>query len=247
MGHAQRQDATEPALQAGPGCSASPHCQLPAPIALRFGGLDGLWLHYGPIGKDTTPLAVHRAERAATDRNAGGLDVATRPAWKSFEDCHLDVFALEHRPGGGAGRHVQPLAAGLHAVLWRVFAVAWCDDGSPYVSWVAPGLGLPHEGYAAFSGPTRPTAATQAKLDRLHDLLDGGRPRRGRPPRYHDPAWRQVAARAIERKAEHPGMPWVEIAAAMKMSDRTLRLYRRILEREADGGDGLRLLDDGGD
>lgn len=244
MGHAQRRDAAAPASPLASRCDDSPHCQLPPPLALRFGGLDGLWLHYGPIGDTTTPLAVHRAERPAPDRNAGGLDVETRQAWQPFRGCHLDIFALEHRPGDGGVRHVQALGD-LRAVLWKVFAIAWCDDGGPYVSWIAPGLGLPHEGYGHFSGASRPTAATLAAFDRLADLLDGGRPRRGRPSRLHDPAWRDIAARALERKAAHPGLPWKDIATALNIPDRTLRLYRRILERERHGDAGLHLLDEG--
>lgn len=246
MGHAQRRDARDTTPLAATTCADSPHCLLPPQIALRFGGLDGLWLHAGPIGRETTTLAFHRAERAPSERNAGRLDVPTPAAWRDFEDCHIDAFALDHRPGGGARRLAAPFSDRSSA-LWRVFAVAWCDGGVPYVSWVAPGFGLPYEGYHDSSGPTRPTASTRAECDRLHDLLEGRRPRRGRPSRWEDPGWRAIADRAVARKAEHPGLPWRQIADSLNIPERTLRLYRQILERERGDAGQLHLLDEGGE
>jgi hypothetical protein len=107
-------------------------------------------------------------------------------------------------------------------------------------------MDLPYEGYAQFSGSTRPTATTQATFDRLLDLLDGGRVRRGRPARGRDPIWLDIAARAMQRKLANPSLPWKSIASALNIPERTLREYRRVLEREPSAV-GLHFVDDGGD
>jgi len=246
MGQAQRQDDARISSAADAGCAQSPYCRLPAKLAGRFGGLDGIWMHHGPIGEEYTALTFHRAERPRRDQNAGVLMLETRPAWKDFAGCHLDSLCFEHNPGGGAVRHVEPLG-GSRTVLWRVFATAWCDDGETRVTWTAPGLGLRDDGYVQFCGPGRPSAATHQQLARLAHLLDGGRTRRGRPSRWADPSWLahadDVLRRARARKAEQPQLPWNAIADAMGMSDRQLREIRRVLEAEC--ADGPRLLQGG--
>jgi hypothetical protein len=218
---------------------------LPATLTRRFGGLDGLWLHYGPIATDTTPLVVHRAERADPDRNVGALDLPTRPAHLAASGLHLDLYCLEMRPGPGAVRHVQSVGAS-RALLWCVYAVAWRDPHGAHVTWKASDFGLPNEGYAWYGGPTRSGAERVAEFTRLEDLISGGAPRRGRPPRWHDPSWREIADRADQRKRAHPSLPWDSIAKALNVTPSSLRAYRRLRSRDQDGAvQDVRLLDGG--
>lgn len=223
-------------------CFASPHCYLPPSIVDGLAGGDALWLHYGPMAKDTTPLHFHRAERAPSDRNTGRLDVTTLAQHRSFAGYHVDLYCLDRNPGGRAQRHVQAIG-GAKAVGWCVFAVAWREPGGPHVSWVAPGLGLAIEGWNTFFGAERPGAALIEEASKLMDLLSGGGPRRGRPPRWRDPNWRDVVARGEARKLTYPNLSYDDIGRAMGVNPRTYRDYRRLAHRERD--DQIRLLEGG--
>jgi hypothetical protein len=223
-------------------CASSPHCYLPSPIVEAMAGRDGLWLHAGPISTDTTPLAFHRAERALGDQNAGQLIIETPRAHRPFAGCQRDLYCLDRNPGGQAQRHIQVLG-GARAVVWCVFAVAWREPGGPHVSWVAPGLDLAIEGWNTFYGADRPGAALHEEASRLMDLLAGGARRRGRPPRWHDPAWRDVVERIEAQKRAYPHLPIDDIARRMGVSTRTYRDYAKLAERER--ANGLHLLDGG--
>jgi hypothetical protein len=231
MGHPERLESPHAQQASHSRCLHSPHCGLTPSLTLRFGGLDGLWLHYGPIGTTTTPVAVHRDERAAIDRNAGCLDLPTRQRQATFAGCHLDLFCLDHNPGGGASRHVERGTA-RSSVGWCVYAVAWEHADGPHVTWKAPGLGLQNEGFAQFSGTARPGSSVTAELARLGDLLAGGSPGPGRPPRWRDPGWREIALRGLARKAAFPQLPYDTIAESIGLTASVFREQRRILRRE---------------
>jgi len=243
MGDAQRLGLSHASQAPHSRCLASPHCGLPASVSRRFGGLDGLWLHYGPIGEQTTPLMLHRAERAPSDQNRGGLEVETCRDWRRHEGDHLDLFCVDHCPGPGAARHTVTLDP-WRAVVWRVYSIVWRDDPGPSIIWKAPGFGLRGEGWTQVS-PDRQTAATSAELSRLEDLLAGGAARPGRPPRWRDPSWRDVTERAEQRKATYPSLPWDDIARGLGINPRTLRDYRRLLRREHGGSHELQVLEGG--
>lgn len=223
-------------------CLTSPHCRLPHAVARRFGGFDGLWLHIGPIGEETTSVAVHRAERPQVEANAGHLDGPTRATHRRFLDCSVDLFGVDHDPGGGARRYTQAVGAGKQA-LWVVYAVAWCATNGVSVRWTAPGFGLPDERYTTHYGMGEPSAATEQEAVRLRRLLDGGGWRRGRPPRWENPLWREIGLRAIERYEATPGLTWAAIAEAKGVPVSTLMDWVRILRDERSLG--LRLLDGG--
>lgn len=249
MGHAHRHDAIDPAAARAPDCAASRHCDLPPPVRVRFGGLDGIWLHYGPIGPEQTPLAYHRAERAPMDRNAGEILVDTRDAWRRFEGCYLDLFCLDHRHASGGRRHVQDVEGQKH-VLWRVFAVAWCKPEGPWITWTTPSI-APSDEYSQHPGQGWSSAATYVEYEKLHDLLEGSRPRRGRPSRWRDPAWvenaRDLLDRVEKRKAEQPTQSIKSICDGLNIADRQYRQYRQFFRAERALGDGLYVISEGED
>jgi hypothetical protein len=223
-------------------CLASPHCDMPPSIARRFGGLDGLWLHLGPIDTESTPLVVHRAERPPSAANGGRLDVPTRTSHRRFLGCSVDLFGLNHNPGGEARRYVQSVG-GSRESIYVVYAVAWCDTDGVSIRWKAPGFGLPEQGYNTNYGSSRPSPALEREVERLTHLLDGGGRRRGRPSRWDNPLWREIGLRAIDRKNSSPGLTWALIAEAQQVPLSTLRDWVRILRDER--ARGIRVMEGG--
>jgi hypothetical protein len=174
------------------------------------------------------------------------LDVETPAGMAGFDGCHLELFCLKKRPPtGGAVRHVQPIG-GTPTTFWRLYAIAWRDEGGPIVRWKIPGYKITNEGYSHNPGTTRSSAEDVATFLKLEDLIAGAAPRRGRPPRFREDTWRGRTIGAVERYDRYPSITWDAIAESLHISPSQLRADRALLRREQEEHDErLRLVERG--
>jgi hypothetical protein len=172
-------------------------------------------------------------QAALTDRRqrrCSSRSHLTRPEHRPFQGFSLALLCLTARPAVPARAHVAP-PGGLAPVLYVVAGAAWKRPDGPYAELV---------GYLADGRPNvrlclaghRLSADLAAELNRADDLLSGRSVPVGRPSLAETGAWRVIAERAEQIRAEHPGLSWRVIAEVLGVDERTLRTYRRMLERE---------------
>src|SRR5262252_3098921 len=191
--------------KAVPACPASPHCDVPE----RLAGLDLMgawWLHLGPIGRRSTPVALHpHGDPADGDRPA--VSVETWPEHRPFAGCRVDYLCLPASPG------VTPLVRtidGLPAGLAPVYAVGWRDPDGPSVTLSLAGA-APSPLRWRFPSEAS-TGSMVAELERLEALVLGRGRGRGRPRRDASGDWRALALRDEQLQAEHPGITAAQVA-----------------------------------
>lgn len=218
--------------------AAPPYTLAPSDILHRLDlSPDADWrlVTLGPIEPSVTPRSVaypHGRPGATMRQNAGGggqqrdriLDpLRTADEHRQHLGYRLCLFGLTRRPSVQA-RYNPTLR------LWVVDAVAYKRDGGPCAQWTSE-LDRPCRLHYHFSGGAV-SAAEFEELARCADLILGRHARPGRPSRYADPAWRDIAAAAAARKRDYPSLGWGAIARSYGISVRTLRIYRSDLRRE---------------